>query len=70
MEKAATNLATVYLPDGIGFVELDDCTDFDRDVARIARVSTGSENKGDKADRRLLATLIREDPKSRRLRWG
>lgn len=52
---------TIYLPDGIGFVELDDCTNFDWDVARIARVSTGSENKGDKADRRLLATLIRED---------
>lgn len=52
---------TLYLPDGIGCVELDACTDFDKDVARIARISTGSENKGLRADRRLLATLIRED---------
>ena len=51
----------LYLPDGIGYVELDDCSDFDKDVARIARVSTGSENKGLRADRKLLATLIRED---------
>jgi thymidylate synthase ThyX len=49
------------LPDGIGYVELDDCTDFDKDVARIARASTGSENKGLRADRKLLATLMRED---------
>jgi thymidylate synthase (FAD) len=52
---------TLYLPDGIGCVELDACTDFDKDVARIARISTGSENKGLRADRKLLATLIRED---------
>lgn len=52
---------TLYLPDGIGYVELDACTDFDKDVARIARISTGSENKGLRADRKLLATLIRED---------
>ena len=51
----------LYLPDGIGYVELDDCTDFDKDVARIARASTGSENKGLRADRKLLATLMRED---------
>jgi len=51
----------LYLPDGIGYVELDDCTDFDKDVARIARISTGSENKGLRADRKLLATLLRED---------
>lgn len=59
MDKEKTN--TLYLPDGIGCVELDDCTDFDKDVARIARISTGSENKGLRADRRLLATLMRED---------
>lgn len=51
----------IYMADGIGFVQLDAVTDIDSDTPRIARISTGSENKGAIADRRLLATLIRED---------
>lgn len=49
-----------YMRDGIGYVELDWATDADKDIARIARISTGSQNKGERADRKLLATLIRE----------
>jgi thymidylate synthase (FAD) len=56
-----TETRRVYMPDGIGYVELDAYTDLDKDIPRIARISTGSENKGARADRKLLATLIRED---------
>lgn len=51
----------VYMADQVGYVEVDSWTDIDRDIARIARVSTGSQNKGVVADRKLMATLLRED---------
>lgn len=42
-------------------VRLDDAWGYDADIARIARISTGSERKGAKADLKLLAHLIRDD---------
>lgn len=51
----------LFTPDGLGHVELDDCTNFDEDIARIARISTGSANKGPEADRKLIASLLRDD---------
>ena len=42
-------------------VRLDDAWGYDGDIARIARISTGSQRKGAKADIGLLAHLIRDD---------
>lgn len=42
-------------------VSLDGVMGDDSDIARIARVSTGSQAKGGKADLKLLTTLIRDD---------
>ena len=44
-----------------GSVELEERWGSDEDIARRARVSTGSENKGRLKDRRLLRTLIEND---------
>lgn len=42
-------------------VRLDDAWGCDADIARIARISTGSKWKGVQADLKLLAHLIRDD---------
>ena len=42
-------------------VSLDGAFGCDGDIARIARISTGSQRKGKKADLGLLAHLIRDD---------
>lgn len=45
-------------------VELDGVMGCDEDIARIARVSTGSQRKGWKADLELISRLVRDEHES------